>query len=95
MVIMIVSFIVINADYNNSLLKKAQSSYFSSLFGNCSDLKFLWHSIDKVLHRSSISNTDPPVSLSAHQFSSFFTDKIKSHRANLLLIDANPFSFPD
>jgi hypothetical protein len=79
----------------NSLLKKAQSNYFSSLFVNCSNSKSLWHSIDKVLHRSSISHTDPPASLSVHQFSSFFTDKIKSLRVNLPLIDINPFSFPD
>ena len=49
----------------NSLLKKAQSNYFSSLFVNCSNSKALWHSIDKVLHRSSTSNTDPPASLFA------------------------------
>ena len=79
----------------NSLLKKAQSNYFSSLFINCSDSKSLWHSIDKVVHSNSTSHTDPPASLSTHQFSSFFTDKIKSLPANLLLIDVNIFSFPD
>ena len=66
-----------------SLLKEAQSNYFSSLFVNCFDSKSLWHITDKVLHRSSTSNTNPPASLSAHQFSLFFTDKIKSLHANL------------
>ena len=77
----------------NLLLKKAQSNYFSSPLVNCSDSEYLWHSIDKVLHRSSTSNIDPSASLSAHQFRSFFTDKIKYLRANLPLIDVNPFSF--
>ena len=79
----------------NSLLKKAQSNYFSSLFVNCSDSKSLWCSIDKVLHRSSTSNIDPSASLSTHQFSLFFIDKIKSLCANFPLIDVNPFSFLD
>ena len=79
----------------NSQLKKAQSNYFSSLFVNCSDSKFLWHFNDKVLHRSSTPNIDPPASLYAHQFSSFFTDNIKSLPANLPFIDVNPYSFPD
>ena len=57
--------------------------------------KSLRHSIDKVLHCSSTSNIDLPASLSAHKFSSFFIDKIKSLRANLPLINVNPFSFPD
>ena len=74
---------------------KAQSNYFSSLFVNCSDSKYLWHFFDKVSHRSSTTNTDLPASLSVHQFSSYFTNKIKSRRANLPLIDVNPFYFPD
>ena len=65
----------------NLLLKKAKSIYFSSLFVNCSDSKSLWYSIDKVLNCSSTSLTDPPASLSAHQFHSCFSDKIKSLRA--------------
>ena len=79
----------------NSLLKKAQSNYFSSLFVNCSDSKSFLHSIDKVLNRNLTSNAEPPALISAHQFSSFFTDKIKSLRANPPLIDVNLFSFPD
>ena len=71
------------------------SNYFSSLFVNCSDSKSLWHAIDIVLHHGSTSNTDLPASLSAHQFSSFFTDNIKSLHANPPLIDVNPFFFPD
>ena len=79
----------------NSLLNKALSNYLFSLFVNCSDSKYLWYSIDKVLYRSSTSNTAPSASLSVHQFSSFFTDKIISLCANLSLIDVNPISFPD
>ena len=77
---------------HNSLWKKAQSIYFSSLFVNCSDSKSLWHSTEKVL-RSLTSNTDPPASLSAHQFNYLFTDKTKSLRANLPLSDVNLFPF--
>ena len=79
----------------NSLLKKALSNYFASLIVSCSDSRSLWYSFEKVLHRSTTSNSDPPASLFAHQFSSFFTDKIKSLCANLPLIDVNLFSIPD
>ena len=47
------------------------------------------------LHLSSTSNIDPPASLSTPQFSSLFTDEIKSLHANLPFIDVNPFSFSD
>ena len=62
----------------NSLLKKAQSNYFSSLFENCLDSKSLWHSIDKILHQSNPSQQISPSIHSANQFSSFFRDKIKT-----------------
>ena len=39
----------------NSKVKKAQSDYFSSLFKSNSNTKELWHSIDKLLNRSSSS----------------------------------------
>ena len=55
------------------------------IFVNYSDSKSFWHSIDKVLHCSSASNTDPSASHFAHQFILFFTVKIKSLRANLPL----------
>ena len=76
----------------NSLFKKS-SNYFFSLFVNCSYSQSLWHSIDKFVHCSSTSNTDPLASLSVHQFYSFFTDKIKSLRANIPLNDVNLFFF--
>ena len=73
----------------NSLLKKAQSNYFSSLFDS------LWHSIDKVVHRSNPFQQFAPAIHSADQFSSFFSDKIKTLRLNLPFININPFSVPD
>ena len=76
-------------------MKKAQSNYFSSLFENCLDSKSLWHFIDKVLHLSNPSLQIPPARHSADQFSSFFSDKIKTLRLNLPLININPFSVPD
>ena len=76
-------------------MKKAQSNYFSSLFANCLDSKSLWHSIDRVLHRSNLSQQIPPAIHSADQFSSFFNDKIKTLRLNLPLININLFSVPD
>ena len=79
----------------NSLLKKAQSNYFSSLFANCLDSKSLRHSIDSVLHRSNLSQQIPPVIHLADQYSSFFSDKIKTLRLNLPLINIKPFSIPD
>ena len=79
----------------NSLLKKAQSNYFSSLFDNCLDSKSFWHSIDKVLHRSNSFQQIPPAIHSADQFSSFFSDKIKTLRLYLPLININPFSVPE
>ena len=75
----------------NSLVKKAQSNYFSSLFKNCSDLKSLWCLINQVCHRSSSSSLNPSSILSANQFSSFFEDKIKALRSKLPLVDLNPF----
>ena len=79
----------------NSLLKKVQSNYFSSLFGNFLDSKSFWRSIDKVLHRSNPSQQIPLSIHSADQFSSFFSDKIKTIRLNLPLININPFSVPN
>ena len=79
----------------NSLVKKAQSDYFSSLFKNCSDSKSLWRSINQVCHRSSSSSLNPPSTLSADQFSSFFVDKIKALRSKLPLVDLNPFTIPE
>ena len=78
----------------NFLLKKVQSNYFPSLFDNCLDFKSLCHSIDKVLHLSNPSQQIPPAIHSADQFSSF-SDKIKTLRLNLPLINANHFSVPD
>ena len=65
------------------------------MFDNCLDSIFLWHSIDKVLHRSNPSQQIPPAIHSADQFSSFLSDKIKTLRLNLPLININPFSVPD
>ena len=76
----------------NSLQKKAQSDYFASLFDNS---KSLWHSLDKILHRSNLSQQ---ISLSIHsagQFSSFFSDKINTFCLNLSLIKVNPYSAPN
>ena len=39
----------------NSKVKKAQSDYFSFLFKSNSNTKELWHSINKLLNRSSSS----------------------------------------
>ena len=79
----------------NSLVKKAQSDYFSSLFKNCSDSKSLWHSINQVCHRSSSSSLNSLSVLSADQFSSFFVDKIKALSSKLPLVDLNPFTLPE
>ena len=79
----------------NSLVKKAQSNYFPSLFKNFSDSKSLWHSINQVCHRSSSSSLNPPSTFSADQFGSFFVDKIKALRSKLLLVDLNPLTIPD
>ena len=76
-------------------MKKVQSNYFSSLFDNYLDSKSLWHSIDKVWHRSNPSQQITPVIHSSDQFSSFCSDKIKTLRLNLPLININPFSVPD
>ena len=79
----------------NSLLKKAQLNYFSSLFDNFLVSKTLRRYIDKMLHRS---NPAQQISLSIHsanQFSSVFSGKIKTLRLNLLLINVNPYSVPN
>ena len=76
-------------------MKKAQSNYFSSLCDNCLDSKSLWHSIDKILHQSNPSQQIPSAKHSAYQFSSFSSDKIKTLRLNLPLININLFSVPD
>ena len=76
-------------------MKKAQSNYFSCLFNNCLDSKSLWHSIDKVLHRSNPAQQIPLIINSADQFSSYLSEKIKTLCLNLLLINKNPFSIPD
>ena len=47
------------------------------------------------MHRSNLSQQITPVIHSADQFSSFFSDKIKTFRLNLPLIYINPFSVPD
>ena len=79
----------------NSLFEKAQSNYVSSFFDNCLNSKSLWQSINKVLHRSNPSQQIPPAIYSANQFSSFFSEKIKTFRLNLPLININPFSVPE
>ena len=79
----------------NFLLKKAQSNYFSSLFDNCLHFKSLWYYIDKMLHRSNPSQQISPSIHSVHQFSSFFSDKIKTLRLNFPLINVNPYSVLD
>ena len=68
----------------NSLVKKAHSDYFSSLFKNCSDSKSLWRSINQVCHRSSSSSLNPPSTLYADQFSSFSWIKLKCFVQNFL-----------
>ena len=52
-------------------------------------------SINQVCHRSSSSSLNPPSTLSADQFSSFFVDKIKALRSKLPLVDLNPFTIPE
>ena len=76
-------------------MKKAQSDYFSSLFKSNSSTKELWHSLDKILYRSSSSLPDFPPKNSADQFCSYFIDKIKTLHSKLPLIDLNPLSLPD
>ena len=79
----------------NSKVKKAQSDYFSSLFKSNSNTKELWHSIDKLLNRSSSSLPNSSSKHSADQFCTYFVDKIKTLRSKLPLIDLNPLSLPD
>ena len=79
----------------NSLLKKGQSNYFSSLFDHCLGSKSLWLSNEKMLHRSNPSLQISPSIHSADQYSSFFSDKIKTLGLNLPLIKVNPYSVPD
>ena len=62
-------------------------------FKSNSNTKKLWHSIDKILNRSSKSNSASKNS--ADQFCSHFVDKIKFLRSKLPLIDLNPLSIPD
>ena len=64
----------------NSKVKKAQSDYFSSLFISNSNTKELWHSIDKLLNRSS-SSLPNSSKHSADQFCTYFVDKIKTLRS--------------
>ena len=68
----------------------AQSNYISTLFNNCLDSKSFWHSIDNLLHQSKPSQIIFPSIRSADQFSSFFSDKIKTLPLNLPLINVNP-----
>ena len=58
--------------FYNSIVKKTQSDYFSSLFKSNSSTKELWHSIGKILNRSSSSLLDSPPKNSADQFFSCF-----------------------
>ena len=55
----------------------------------------MWRSINQVCHRSSSSSLNPPSTLSADQFSSFFVDKIKALCSKLPLVDLNPFTIPE
>ena len=55
----------------------------------------LWHSIDKILHRSNLSQQISPSIYFANQFSSFIGDKIKTLRLNLPLINVNFYSILD
>ena len=77
------------------LCKKAQFNYFSSVFKNYANSKFLWRSINQVCHRLSSSSLNPLFTLSADQFSSFFVDKIKALRSKLPLVNLNSFGIPD
>ena len=76
----------------NSKVKKPQSDYFSSLFKSNSNTKELWHSIDKLLNRSSSSLPNSFSKHSADQFCTYFVDKIKTLCSKLPLIDLNPLS---
>ena len=48
-----------------------------------------------MLHRSNSSHQISPSMHSTNQFSSFFSDKIKTFHLNLLLINVNSYSVPD
>ena len=61
----------------NYKVKKAQSDYFSSLFKSNSNTQELWHSIDKLLNRSSSSLPNSSSKHAANQFCTYFVDKIK------------------
>ena len=76
--------------------EKAQSDYFLPCFKSNSNIKELWHSIDKLLNRFSSSLLNSPLKHSADLFSSHFVDKIKTFFSKLQLIDLNtllPLSF--
>ena len=60
-----------------------------------SNTKELWHSIDKLLNRSSSSSPNSSSKHSGDQFCTYFVDKIKTLRSKLPLIDLNPLSLPD
>ena len=64
--------------FYNSIVKKAQSDYFSSLFKRNSSTKELWHSIDKIFNLSSSSIPDSPPKHSVNQFYFYFVDNIKT-----------------
>ena len=74
----------------NTLLKKLNQIIFHLFFDNCLDFKSLWHSIDKVLHRSNPSQQIPYNTISRSR--SFFDDKIKIFPLNLPLINTILFS---
>ena len=55
----------------------------------------MWRSINQVCYCSSSSSLNPPFTLFAGQFSSFFVDKIKALCSKPPLVDLNPFTIPD
>ena len=77
----------------NSKVKKSRSDYFLSLFKSNSNIKELWHSIDKLLNRSSSSLLNSSKH-SADPFCTYFVDKIKALRLKIPLIDLNPLFLP-
>ena len=77
----------------NSKVKKTRSDYFSSLFKSNSNIKELWHSIDKLLNRSSSSLLNSSKH-SVDPFCTYFVDKIKAFRSKIPLNDLNPLFLP-
>ena len=76
----------------NSIVKKG---YFSSLFKSNLNTKELWHSINKLLNRSSSSLPYSPPKYSANQFCSYFFNKIKTLCSKLSFNDLKSLFLPN